>query len=255
MIPDEAIDDMNEVSKTAFAIYAYLCRRRNRKTGVCFPSLRRVAEDCQINYCYASEMRKELVCAGWLEMDDKGHFRPLKGFGNSKVREVKTPLENPNTEFGNSKHSEKESLEIPKKSLEIPKGEFGNSKTTYIGINQHIEPVKITRERGRADARTTRAGTRLPDAFEITQNMRDWASVKAPLVDLSIEHEKFENYYRSVPGGRGLKLDWAATWRNWMLKAIKEYDTNGTNKGNGRHQREGTADRLRGYEAVFDKYR
>jgi hypothetical protein len=28
--------------------------------------------------------------------------------------------------------------------------------------------------------------------------------------------DRFRDYWVSVPGGKGRKLDWAATWRNWV---------------------------------------
>ena len=36
------------------------------------------------------------------------------------------------------------------------------------------------------------------------------------------EAVKFEDYYRAAPGERGRKLDWHATFRNWMRKALED---------------------------------
>lgn len=63
-------------------------------------------------------------------------------------------------------------------------------------------------------------GHRLPD---------DWlpaADYVAP--DFGLTHEqhagelaKFLDYWRSVPGAKGRKVDWDATWRNWMRRAAE----------------------------------
>lgn len=45
-----------------------------------------------------------------------------------------------------------------------------------------------------------------------------WAREKCPLVDGPRETEMFVNYWVSVPGAKGLKLDWVRTWRNRMLE-------------------------------------
>lgn len=45
-----------------------------------------------------------------------------------------------------------------------------------------------------------------------------WAREKCPLVDGARETEMFVNYWASVPGAKGLKLDWARTWRNRMME-------------------------------------
>lgn len=58
--------------------------------------------------------------------------------------------------------------------------------------------------------------TRIPIPFEITADMREWAAIKAPGVDLDEATAEFVDYWRGVSGQRGTKLDWAATWRNRM---------------------------------------
>lgn len=109
---------------------------------------------------------------------------------------------------------------------------------------------QVTKESG--DVRAKTRGTRLAGDFSVTEPMRDWAAVKAPLVDIELETEKFRNYYASVSGSRGVKLDWAAAWRTWMLKAVRDY---GQNQTNGRGNRAGYSEILGEYEAMFDKYR
>jgi hypothetical protein len=32
------------------------------------------------------------------------------------------------------------------------------------------------------------------------------------------DHEAFCDYWRGIPGAKGRKLDWVATWRNWMRR-------------------------------------
>lgn len=60
-------------------------------------------------------------------------------------------------------------------------------------------------------------GTRLPDPFPVTPEMAAWAREKAPLCGPE-DHEAFCDYWRSVPGAKGRKRDWVATWRNWMRR-------------------------------------
>ncbi len=97
-VPDIAIERMGEVSDSAFKMFVYFCKRRNSKTGICFPSLKTTATDCGLNYCYASVIRKELVKKGWIEIVEETVINCLIGFGNSK-----------------------DSLEIPNIPLEIPR--------------------------------------------------------------------------------------------------------------------------------------
>jgi hypothetical protein len=75
-------------------------------------------------------------------------------------------------------------------------------------------------------------GTRLGDKFYVTSPMREWASAHVPLIDVREETPKFCDYWRAMPGQRGVKLDWLATWRNWMREAqsrlpVNKYAGNG----------------------------
>lgn len=69
----------------------------------------------------------------------------------------------------------------------------------------------------------TTTGTRLPEDFIPTPEMREWfAEEKLHLaIDARIEHEKFVNYWVGCPGAKGRKLDWARTWKNWMWTAAE----------------------------------
>jgi len=40
-------------------------------------------------------------------------------------------------------------------------------------------------------------------------------------VNLSAELEKFRDYWISQPGQKGVKVDWAATWRNWIRRVAE----------------------------------
>lgn len=81
-------------------------------------------------------------------------------------------------------------------------------------------------------------GSRLPEVYELTDEMIDYAKASAPDISVALEHEKFCNYWHAKSGRDATKIDWAATWRNWMLNAqqwagSKKEHTNGTNKRAG----------------------
>jgi len=61
--------------------------------------------------------------------------------------------------------------------------------------------------------------TRITEDFQVSPEMRIWASQKAPNADLGLETEKFINFWVAKSGRDATKLDWVATWRNWMLNA------------------------------------
>lgn len=63
-------------------------------------------------------------------------------------------------------------------------------------------------------------GTRLPDEW-FTEDMRDFARAEG-LSDRQIARlsAEFADYWRAIPGQKGVKLDWLATWRNNIRSKI-----------------------------------
>jgi len=62
-------------------------------------------------------------------------------------------------------------------------------------------------------------GSRLPDNFKPDQ---EWSKAQGLSTDrLLAEFEKFKDYWRGAAGAKGVKLDWQATWRNWIRAAIE----------------------------------
>ena len=55
---------------------------------------------------------------------------------------------------------------------------------------------------------------------------------ECPGVDLRREFAKFTDHWTAAPGSRGVKLDWTATWRNWIRKAYEDLG-NGRGSPNG----------------------
>ena len=78
-----------------------------------------------------------------------------------------------------------------------------------------IPPTDLSPQRDR------KLGTRLPDDFRPSPEMFEWFRKNCPHVDGKTEHAQFCDWWHSKPGKEGRKLDWPATWRNWMRTAEK----------------------------------
>lgn len=64
-----------------------------------------------------------------------------------------------------------------------------------------------------------RRGTRIPDGWEPDADLMAWAGEHHPEVDLSGEVLKFRDYWSAKAGRDAAKLDWPATFRNWVRQA------------------------------------
>ena len=104
-------------------------------------------------------------------------------------------------------------------------GEQGNRGTVTKKASPSLSPRK--------------RGTRIPDDFAVTPEMVTWARERVPHVDGRLETEKFINHWRSKPGREATKLDWTATWRNWMLNATGGRPARASPNGHGLVERDG----------------
>jgi ribosomal protein L19E len=69
--------------------------------------------------------------------------------------------------------------------------------------------------RGEAEKRQRRA-TRLPTNWEPSLEEITFCKTTRPDLDLKITIDGFRDYWLAVAGSKGSKLDWTATWRNWV---------------------------------------
>jgi uncharacterized protein YdaU (DUF1376 family) len=62
----------------------------------------------------------------------------------------------------------------------------------------------------------TQRGSRLPDDWSLPEDWKEWA--EAERLDLNIKSvaDSFRDFWIAKPGTGGVKLDWQATWRNWI---------------------------------------
>ncbi|MFI2577722.1 hypothetical protein ACH5AJ_36615 [Streptomyces rochei] len=103
----------------------------------------------------------------------------------------------------------------------------GGSPETLASPPETLAPEQGagSREQGagsREQESPRKRGTRLPDDFAVTDEMKTWFTTTCPGVNGPRETEKFRNYWSAKSGKDATKVDWPATWRNWMLRAADD---------------------------------
>ena len=64
--------------------------------------------------------------------------------------------------------------------------------------------------------------SRLPEDWQPSEKDLDYAKTHGlNTAHVTIEAERFRNYWTAKAGNGATKLDWSATWRNWILKAAE----------------------------------
>lgn len=107
------------------------------------------------------------------------------------------------------------------------------------------DPTRPDPNRTEAKASVPRKrGQRIPDDFTVTEEMRAWGRAHCPSIDGQLETTKFINYWSAKTGKDATKLDWTATWRNWMLNATSR----------AAPTRLTSNQRVQGWLSIADKY-
>lgn len=75
--------------------------------------------------------------------------------------------------------------------------------------------VKNRQEPSTEEGARSPRGSRLPSDFP-TAECLDWCRQERPDLDADDLRDKFRDYWCAVPGARGRKSDWPATWRNFV---------------------------------------
>lgn len=83
-------------------------------------------------------------------------------------------------------------------------------------ITNNQEPEEKEKER---EAPPRKRGSRLPTDWVLPDDLAAWAKAERPDLDIRMEADRFRDYWAAKPGKDGVKLDWPATWRNWVRNA------------------------------------
>lgn len=63
---------------------------------------------------------------------------------------------------------------------------------------------------------SAKKATRLPKDWEPSPELVNWATAERPDLDLKVATESFVDFWVAKAGKDGAKLDWVATYRNWI---------------------------------------
>jgi hypothetical protein len=88
--------------------------------------------------------------------------------------------------------------------------------------NPNQEPITINQE----PKVKTQRGSRLPTDWTLPDDWADWAEKERPDLLIYKTAESFKDFWISKPGAGGIKLDWQATWRNWVRSQKQSFAKN-----------------------------
>ena len=87
-----------------------------------------------------------------------------------------------------------------------------NARSTDVQPTNNHKPITKNQE----PVVKTQRGSRLPTDFVLSSEWAEWAQAARPDLNVKEVAEQFKDFWIAKPGKEGVKLDWQATWRNWV---------------------------------------
>ena len=91
-----------------------------------------------------------------------------------------------------------------------------NCTNPRLKLSQPLAQNELKKQKEETVKETSKKATRLPEGFVMPESWIQWARSTRPDLDIKTVSESFVDFWISKPGAGGMKLDWAATWRNWV---------------------------------------
>ena len=176
-----------------------LCDNANNQ-GECYPSVDAISRKCSMGQRTVQQHISDLEAAGILTR----HFRS----GRSTVYKIDPRNFCPPAGAAPVRNSHPTSTKPACLPLQIP--DSPPASPAPIIINEPSKNPSPKRQMVR--------GTRLAPTWELPGAWIEWALQQQPT--WTAEHvcfvaDKFRDHWIGLPGQRGVKADWLATWRNW----------------------------------------
>lgn len=108
---------------------------------------------------------------------------------------------------------------LPKLDPSNPRGSIKDRETERLDRKTEIKEKIIKKEKPTPTATALKKAFRLPEDWEPSQKLLDWAKEKRPDLSLPDHIESFKAYWWSKSGKDATKLDWDLTFQNWIRNA------------------------------------
>jgi len=98
----------------------------------------------------------------------------------------------------------------------IDNGFFVIASGMLAECKQLAIPETETETERETETKKNKRGSRLSQDWVLTKSLGEWAQAERPDLDVRLVADQFKDYWIAQAGQKGVKLDWAATWRNWV---------------------------------------
>jgi hypothetical protein len=224
--------------KPASAKLVLLCLANchNDGTGRCNPSVKFISEATGLDKKTIPVALDMLAEKGLIEFDKRRGATPNYRINFTRKRANSSPEIGATSEketlpeIGATVYPKSGELEEVDEKPSLPEIGLSVYPKTGNGVypKSGNKPGKNQERTGKGAAVRRTGKTKVPENFEVTDRMREWAAEKTPGIDVDAATEQWADYWRST--GK-LMSDWEATWRNGMKLHVKWNQQDGAATG------------------------
>lgn len=180
------------------------------------PSIDDIAFQLRVSAKDAEQQVSELILAGLIDIGATGATEPHNWKKRQFVSDNSTERVRKHRKQKEQRCDETERNVSCNASEAPPDTEQNRSEEDTEQIRVDAAPAKSQRQRT-----DSKRGSRLPQDWDLPADLRQWAQINFSSDDaaISLEAERFRDFWIAKPGQAGCKLDWPATWRNWCRNA------------------------------------
>lgn len=113
---------------------------------------------------------------------------------------------------------------------EAPASSLLKQKPNETEAKRETETETETTTSNEVVKRAATRGSRLSPDWQPSADSRAKIATTAPHVNPVAETETFRDYWVAQPGQKGVKVDWDATWRNWMRRKESDWESRRTTR-------------------------
>ncbi|RVO34826.1 DUF1376 domain-containing protein [Sinorhizobium meliloti] len=227
--PDEYIAGVGGVLRAdEQGVYWMICTLIMSEGGVIEQSDRRLAALCQIRPADVRKLVDGLVAKGKIVRQSDGKLSQKRA-----ENEVERSLNRIQTASENGSNGGRPSGKTQVNQRNVEAGGYSAEKLT----TNHQPSTINQKEKEEPSGSSKKQGSRLSPDWSLPDEWQAYAVKKGlPSRRIEVEAEKFKNHWLQQSGQRGVKADWYATWRNWVLNSLD---------GFGKPARPATSERYR----------
>jgi DNA-binding PadR family transcriptional regulator len=176
----------------------YLRSFMNAKNDVAWPSYSRMVAETGLTKPTISKYLSELESEGWISIN-RGHQGKNSTYTITFPEGLDSKADLPVKEFNQLNTF----TEVVK---DVGEGSKGRLHELNKELNNELNNIKTASPNG----------SRFNPDFELPVEWISFSKTERPELDPQTLFDQFRDYWIAVPGAKGRKADWFATWRNWV---------------------------------------